>query len=200
MTPRKRETEETIRQARKCYGLSQEQLAGKLCVSRSAIAKWETDKGMPDVENLKTLSRLLGVSMDTLLDDTAQTAVVRHPYDLAAYGRGCKKVKKDRMIRKKFPEAKICCLLGRPALLPEDAALDETRGILTPGPFGMPEFIKSFRDSERDFYLVEQEDMLLFVTVTQDFMEIRPLPQAPEEKAIQIGNWTFIRLNYLAEE
>lgn len=193
---------EKIRYARKCYGLSQEQLANKLCVSRSAIAKWETDKGMPDVENLKLLSRLLGISLDALLDDAdpAQAAVVRHPYHLAAYGRGCKKVKKERMLREKFPDARICCLLGRPAALPEDATPDSARGILTPTPFGMPEFMKSIRNTEESFYLVEQEDLCLFVTVTDDTVEIRPLPQIPEEKAFPIGNWTFIRLNYLIEE
>lgn len=192
---------EKIRYARKCYGLSQEQLANKLCVSRSAIAKWETDKGMPDVENLKLLSRLLGISLDTLLDDTdpAHAAVVRHPYHLSAYGRGCKKVKKERMLREKFPDARICCLLGRPAVLPEDATPDSARGILTPTPFGMPEFMKSIRDPVQDFYLVEQEEMCLFVTVTDDTVEIRPLSQTPEEKAFPIGNWTFIRLNYLAD-
>ena len=55
---------EKIKYARKCHGLSQEQLANKLCISRSAIAKWETDKGIPDVENLKMLSRLLHVSVN----------------------------------------------------------------------------------------------------------------------------------------
>ena len=193
---------EKIRYARKCYGLSQEQLANKLCVSRSAIAKWETDKGMPDVENLKMLARLLGISVDALLDDTdpSKSAVVRHTYHLAAFGRGCKKVKKERMLRERFPAAKICCLLGRPSVLPEDATPDSARGILTPAPFGMPEYMKSIRDPERDFYLIEQEDLCLFVTVTDDTVEIRPLPQAPREKAFQVGNWSFIRLNYLAEE
>ena len=193
---------EKIRQARRCGGLSQGQLAEKICVSRSAIAKWETDKGMPDVENLKLLSRLLGISLDALLDDTdpAHAAVVRHPYHLSAYGRGCKKVKKERMLREKFPDARIGCLLGRPAVLPEDATPDSARGILTPTPFGMPEFMKSIRDPVQDFYLVEQEEMCLFVTVTDDTVEIRPLSQTPEEKAFSIGNWTFIRLNYLIEE
>ena len=37
-----------IRQARRKCGFSQEQLAEKMAVSRSAIAKWETDKGLPD--------------------------------------------------------------------------------------------------------------------------------------------------------
>lgn len=60
---------EKIKEARKEAGLSQEQLAEKMSVSRSAIAKWETDKGIPDVNNLKVMSQLLGVSIDYLLDD-----------------------------------------------------------------------------------------------------------------------------------
>ena len=42
---------EKLKDARKRAGLSQEQLSEKLNVSRSAVAKWETDKGIPDVEN-----------------------------------------------------------------------------------------------------------------------------------------------------
>ena len=38
-----------LKQARMDAGLTQEQLAGKLMVSRQAITKWESDKGMPDV-------------------------------------------------------------------------------------------------------------------------------------------------------
>ena len=47
--------------------LSQEELAEKLCVSRSAIAKWETGKGTPDVENIKALANLFQISVDSLL-------------------------------------------------------------------------------------------------------------------------------------
>lgn len=193
---------EKIRYARKRCGLSQEQLAEKLCVSRSAIAKWETDKGMPDVENLKMLSRLLLVSVDDLLDDStgAESAVIREPYHLAAYGRGCRKVKKDRMMRQKFPNAKICTLLGRPELSGEEKASDSTLGFLTPVPFGMPEFMKSVRNIDRDFYLVEREPEQFFVTVTDYFLEIRPLTLDHSKKSFQLGSWTFIRCGYLADE
>ena len=87
---------EKIREARRPCGLSQEQLAEKLSVSRSAIAKWETDKGLPDVGNLKILARLLNVSVDHLLDETqtVEDPVIRETYQLSAYGYGCKKVKK----------------------------------------------------------------------------------------------------------
>lgn len=194
---------EKIRRARKLSGLSQEQLAQKLCVSRSAIAKWETDKGMPDVENLKLLSRVLSVSVDSLLDDRKEEeprAVIREPYHLAAYGRGCEKVKKDRMMRAKFPNANICTLLGRPDLSVEGKLVDSTLGILTPVPFGTPEFMKSVRQIDKDFYLVEQENDQFFVTVTHDFLEIRLLDHKQTEHSFHLGSWLFIRGNYLVEE
>ena len=54
---------EKLKEARKESGLSQEQFAEKMNVSRSAVAKWETDKGMPDVNNLKIMAQLLNVSI-----------------------------------------------------------------------------------------------------------------------------------------
>ena len=190
---------EKIRYARKCYGLSQEQLATKLCVSRSAIAKWETDKGIPDIENLKILSKILCISVDALLDDAepCQSAVVRYPINLSAYGRGCNKVKIERMLKDKFPETKICCLLGSPILSQDESTVDSSRGILTPAPFGTAEFMTSLRNQEQYFYLGEQEEGAIFITVTENWVEIRPLSQVPEEKSFQIGGWHFIRLHYL---
>jgi len=46
---------EKIKEARAAGGLTQEELASKLMVSRQAVTKWETDKGIPDVENLKLI-------------------------------------------------------------------------------------------------------------------------------------------------
>ena len=193
---------EKIRHARKASGLSQEQLAEKMCVSRSAIAKWETDKGMPDVENLKLLSRLLSVSVDSLLNDSSEefSDVTRQTFNLAAYGRGCKKVKKDRLMREQFPEAKICTLLGRPELTKTEKIVDNALGFLTPAPFGVPEFIKSVKHLDREYYLVEREDSHLFVTVTDTYYEVRPLRQKQTGKSFRLGDWTFILCNYLTEE
>lgn len=58
---------EKIREQRKKAGLSQEQLAEKLNVSRQAITKWETDKGIPDVGNLIAISDEFGLSLDELV-------------------------------------------------------------------------------------------------------------------------------------
>ena len=50
----------------KYMGLTQEELAERVGVSKSAIAKWETDGGIPDRDNLKRLSEIINVSVDDL--------------------------------------------------------------------------------------------------------------------------------------
>ena len=50
-------------------GMTQEALAEKLNVSRSAIAKWESNNGIPEISNLKQISQVLNVSLDELLDN-----------------------------------------------------------------------------------------------------------------------------------
>lgn len=54
---------------RKSRGLSQEQLADKLGVSRQAISRWEAGNALPDVYNLKRISELFDISADYLLND-----------------------------------------------------------------------------------------------------------------------------------
>lgn len=61
---------ENIRKLRTDAGLSQQQLADALNVSRAAVAKWENDNGIPDVENLKALAAYFQCDLDRLLDDT----------------------------------------------------------------------------------------------------------------------------------
>lgn len=54
-------------QARKKKGLSQEDAAEKLGVSRQTISKWETDETLPDIRQAKQLSMLYGLSLDELI-------------------------------------------------------------------------------------------------------------------------------------
>ena len=57
---------EKIKAARNRAGMSQQELADAIHVSRSAVAKWEADKGLPDIENLKALAKLFGMTLDEL--------------------------------------------------------------------------------------------------------------------------------------
>jgi len=93
-----------IAQKRKALGMSQEQLAEVLSVSRSAIAKWENDNGMPDIENLKALSKVLGVSIDELVGNVVENGVEDNKEKAAAFvndleGRSMEKVQKYLMRR-----------------------------------------------------------------------------------------------------
>ena len=56
-----------IKTRREAMGLSQEQLAEKLYVSRQTISNWERDKTYPDVQSLLMLSVLFDTSIDTLV-------------------------------------------------------------------------------------------------------------------------------------
>lgn len=55
-----------IADRRKSLRMTQEELAEKIHVSKSAIAKWETNGGIPDRDNLKKLSEVINISIDDL--------------------------------------------------------------------------------------------------------------------------------------
>lgn len=60
---------EKLKLARKKAGMSQEQLAEKLNVSRQVVTKWETDSGIPNMENIIAISKLFDISIDELFSN-----------------------------------------------------------------------------------------------------------------------------------
>ena len=65
-----------IAELRKEKGLTQEELAKQLDISSQAVSKWEKDISCPDIMILPTLSKILGVSIETLLTGEAETTYV----------------------------------------------------------------------------------------------------------------------------
>lgn len=61
------ELSEKIQKLRKERGLTQEQLAQQLFVSRTAVSKWETGRGTPNMESLQMIARFFDISLDELL-------------------------------------------------------------------------------------------------------------------------------------
>ena len=189
---------EKIKEARKQCGLSQEQLAEKMAISRSAVAKWEANNGLPDVDNLKALAQLLNVSIDYLLDDgeVIDEVVMREPYNLSDYGKDIKKKKKDRVIREKFPDAEIHTLLGKLKLTKSEKVIDNLLGFFTDAPFGTPDLINNFKNMDKEFYLVEKDGKQFLVTVTDEFIETRQLAKRISAEKFEIGNWQFLKCKY----
>ncbi len=61
------EFHEKLQELRKSRGLTQEELADALYVSRTAISKWESGRGYPSIDSLKEISHYFSVSIDDLL-------------------------------------------------------------------------------------------------------------------------------------
>lgn len=61
------EFKDKLQQLRKQKGLTQEELAELLYVSRTAVSKWESGRGFPNIESLKALAKCFCVSLDELL-------------------------------------------------------------------------------------------------------------------------------------
>lgn len=76
--------EEKLITLRKSKGLSQDDLANKLDVSRQAVYKWEAGQATPEISKLKILSALYNVSIDNLLDNSQDIIYMNTPK--ARYG------------------------------------------------------------------------------------------------------------------
>ena len=84
------EFHEKLQELRKQRGLTQEELAQQLYVSRTAISKWESGRGYPNIESLKAIAKLFSVTVDQLISGDAlltiaeseQTEKVSHIRDL----------------------------------------------------------------------------------------------------------------------
>ena len=61
------EFSEKLQELRKSKNMTQEKLAASLYVSRAAVSKWESGRGLPNIDSLKAIAALFGVTVDELL-------------------------------------------------------------------------------------------------------------------------------------
>ena len=81
------ETKEILKDLREKSGLTQEQLAEKVLVTRQAVSRWETGETQPNTETLKLLSREFNVSINTLLGAPRQLVCQCCGMQMVLYGR-----------------------------------------------------------------------------------------------------------------
>ena len=70
------EFHEKLQGLRKKRGLTQEELAEILFVSRTAVSKWESGRGMPSIDSLKAISKFFSISVDDLLSSEELLVIV----------------------------------------------------------------------------------------------------------------------------
>ena len=176
---------EKLKEARKEAGLSQEQVAEKMNVSRSAIAKWETDKGMPDINNLKVISQLLNVSVDYLLDDNEKISFneTKEAIDLDKYEKSGKcRDKKDAVcLAKNAGASAIYALLRTKKMNKWEHIIDFIAGS------GVVDVLDAVNDWA-SYYLVEKNGKQYLVKIDKEFIVTRELAGRVEPKKFLIGS------------
>ena len=184
---------EKLKNARKEAGLSQEQLAEKLSVSRSAVAKWETDNGMPDVNNLKAMASLLNTSIDYLLDEDEKLTFneTREPIELESYEKTGKcRDKKDAAVYWKYRDAEaIYPLIRSKKLSVKEYLLDivTSRGVSQ---------LADYANNSDGYYLVIKDNKQILVRVSKDFISSSELADRVDPGKFIIGNNVFKKATY----
>lgn len=187
---------EKLKYARKHAGLSQEQLAEKLCVSRAAVAKWETDKGLPDILNLKAIAKLLDVSIDYLVDDGQETdfLVTKEAIDLASYEvTGRCRCKQDAAVLGRFPDADR---INQLSLIHQLNKIEWWADFLTCGVYTMIWGLSHWKAWTGYYYLVDKGGRQFHVQVEEEFLTATALAKKITKNKFHIGDRMYLRIRY----
>lgn len=175
-----------LKEIRKRFGLSQEQLAEIMNVSRQTITKWENDNGLPDISNLQELSKVFGVTIDYLLDNDNQLPALKmkKKLDKAKY--------KNRLnmnlqvLKDYFPKPYEIYVLSRfKKFNVLESAIDTFSEIY---PLSLAD---SFSDLS-SYYLIKKEGLKFLVNIKNYMLEVIELPFDINEKKFVYGKNIFI--------
>lgn len=179
---------EKLKEIRKRFGLSQEQLGELIHVSRQAITKWESDRGMPDISNLQELSYTFGVSIDYFLnnDSAFPLLVLRKELDKTQYKNKISSY--QSILQEYFCEPWEVYSLIRLAKLTK---LEWVLDILTGG--YLYSSIKDISDLS-PYYLVIKDDLKLLVNIKNWVLEVHELPADINTKKFIVGDNRFSKM------
>lgn len=181
---------EKIKEFRKIFGLSQEQLAEILNVSRQAITKWETDAGMPDITNLKPLANVFGVTVDYLLseDEDFVSPILKEPIQIE--GKNNFNTRYDyavSVLKQRYPEPNKLYGLSQSKKLSKLEWIFDF--IVSPGIIDAVNYLNEFAI----WFLVKKENQKhLLVKVTKENMETIEISALINEKEFVVEKNKFI--------
>ena len=176
-----------IKEIRKRFGLSQEQLAEIINVSRQAITKWETGGGLPDVSNLQELSKVFGVTVDYLLDDDRNLPALSMKVELDKDKYKNKLKMYLEVLRDYYPEPYEVYVLTRTKRLNFiELALDT---FIAPeiGPVSTEDSLGNLSP----YYLVKKDGLKLLVNIKDYVLEVVELPSNTNDKRFVYGKNRF---------
>ena len=159
-----------LKEIRQRMGLSQEQLAQILHVSRQAITKWENEVGLPDISNLQELSKVFGISVDFFLNNENHLPLLIMKKKLEKENYKNKISAYFQILKEYYPEPwQIFVLAKSPRMGKLETALD----FVTGGDYWL---IKDVSDLS-PYYLVTKDHIKLLVNIqhwTLQVIELSP--------------------------
>lgn len=180
---------EKLREIRKKFGLSQEQLAEMMNVSRQAITKWEGDTGIPDTSNLKTFAQTFGITVDYLLGTEGELPllVMRKQLDKEKYENKIKSY--TEVLKEYYSEPwEVYSLIRNKKMSKLEWIFDFFVGA------GTVELADSLNDMS-PFYLVKKDNLKMLVNIKDWVLEVQELPSDLNENKFTIGKNKFIKIN-----
>ena len=169
---------EKIKDIRKRFGLSQEELANIIGVSRQAITKWETDAGIPDISNLEELSKVFGITIDYLLneEETLPLLTLKKELDKKKYKN--KLTMYNEVLKEYYPDPYEIFVLSREKKL---NLLEQLLDIFTVPEIGPVSTADALGDLS-PYYLVKKDKIKLLVNIKNYTLEVVALPTNTNEK------------------
>lgn len=178
---------EKLKNIRKRFGLSQEELAEIINVSRQAITKWESDIGLPDTDNLVGLSRVFGITVDYLLnkENDLPLLVMRKELDKSKYKN--KLSSYETILSEYYPEPwKIYILNRRKKLNKLEFIFDL---FVTSGDYSIIEGVSDLSP----YYLVIKDNLKLLVNIKDWVLEVTELSSNTNDRKFIVGKNVFIK-------
>ena len=189
-----------IKALRSKAGLSQAELADKLVVAREDVQDWESGDSAPDIEALKRLAAVFGVSTNDLLGEegavlgktTSHVAVDVKSLEKTGGRFLAKGTQAHTAVRQVFPHAVITPLLREKKNSKGESAVQWFTEIAFDG---VPNFFSEVRNSLSgdSFYLVEDGSRPLLVRVTKDSVESREIFGQLTRRKFLVGRNSFIK-------
>ena len=180
-----------LKEIRKKFGLSQEQLAEIINVSRQAITKWETDAGLPDTENLKELSRIFEISINYLLDNNNELPllVMKKKLDKEKYKNKISSY--EEVLKEYYPAPwKIYILTREKKMSKLEGIFDFIIGA------GTIDVADALNDMS-PYYLAIKDNIKLLVNIKDWVLEVKELNPDINEKKFIVDKNIFRKHNEL---
>ncbi len=180
---------EKLKEIRKKFGLSQEQLAELMNVSRQAITKWENDTGIPETSNLQILAQTFGITIDYLLSNENELPLLVMRKQLNRDKYSTNKIKSyTEVLKQHYPEPwEVYGLMREKKMSKLEGIFDFFIGA------GTVELADSLNDMS-PYYLVKKDNLKMIVNIKDWVLEVQELPTNIDEKKFTIGKNKFVKI------